>query len=106
MSWVNPKDHHRADILACKGLRLIKSANANIYHWVAAEIVGTLSILDTVDVVTKVVITVGNPLDLAILPVGMKERVYNSCEDVRFLFTSVSSLVWGYFHLSLIFRLS
>ncbi|CAI8607325.1 unnamed protein product [Vicia faba] len=78
VSWASLDDYRRADILAYKGLLLIELAHANIYHWVATEIVETPSILNIVDVVTKVIITIRNPLDWEILPIAPDEKIYNS----------------------------
>lgn len=36
VSWINPGDHHRADVLAHKGIQLVESSKTHIYHWVAA----------------------------------------------------------------------
>lgn len=76
--WISPGDHHKASVLARKGLRLIKSVKANRYHFVAIEIVGTPYVLNIVDVETKIDIMVGNPPDWVILPVGLEERVCNT----------------------------
>lgn len=70
--------YYKADEVASKGLQLVEPNNTNRYHWVAAEVVGTLSILNNVEVITNVVITVDNPSDWSVLPVGLKERIYIS----------------------------
>lgn len=83
VSWATPNDHHqRDDILACKGLRLIESDNVNRYHWVTGKIVRTLSILNTIEVVTKADITVGNPSDWSIVPIGPEKRICSSFERI------------------------
>lgn len=48
MFWINPGDHHIVDVLAHKGIRLIKATNVSRYHWIVALIVGTMSFLDTI----------------------------------------------------------
>lgn len=54
--------------------------NVNKYYLVAAEIIWTPSVLNTIDIVTEVDITVGNIPYLEIIPVGPNERVCNSFE--------------------------
>lgn len=80
MSWVNLGDHHKVDVLAHKGLRLIKSANVNKYYWMATEIVGTSFVLNTIEVVTQADITVGNSPYWAILLIDSDEMVCGSFE--------------------------
>lgn len=81
-------------MLTHKGLRLVEPANANRYPWVAFEVVGTPSVLNTTEVVAKTDITVGNPSDSLILPVGLRERICSSFEGCfvhlyEFLFTKL-----------------
>lgn len=80
VSWANPDDHHRADVLSRKCLQLIELKNANRYHWTTVEIVETSFVLNTINVIIQTNITIGNPLDWPILPIGLDERVCNSFE--------------------------
>lgn len=75
ISWVNPRDHHINDVLARKGIRLIESANASRYHWVATKIVRSSSVLSTIEVVIQSNIIICDMADWAILLVGLDERV-------------------------------
>lgn len=84
MSWVNNGDHHRADVFDRKGLGLIDPFNANRCHWVASEIVGTHSILNTTEVVTQANVTIDDSLDWVIPPVGLDKRVCSFLEDYLF----------------------
>lgn len=52
-------------------------ANANRYHWVAAEVVETPSVLNTVKSIEKDDIMVGGPSDWLIFPVGKEEKIRN-----------------------------
>lgn len=80
MTWVNPSDHHRADILARKGLLLIESSNASRYHWVAVEIVRTRFVLNNVKAITQADITVDDSSNYMIMLVMSDERVCSSFE--------------------------
>lgn len=80
MSWVSLGDHHRADVLIRRGLRLIKSDNATIYHWMTSKIVGTPYVLNIMNAVTQANITISNPPDWEIPLVGPEMRVCSSFE--------------------------
>lgn len=75
VSWVNLGNYHRVDVLARKGIRLIEPNNMSRYHWVAAEIVRTPSILNTIEFITQSNITVRDSPDWVIFPIGSDERV-------------------------------
>ena len=65
--WIRPDDHFKVDELTHKGNRLIEPYNANRYHWVSTEVVGTPSIMDTVATITNVSFLVDNPSDWLVL---------------------------------------
>lgn len=67
VSWIRSRDRYKAEELVCNRLWLVKLANANRYHWVSTEVVGTPSILNTIEATTDVNIRVRNPLDWSIM---------------------------------------
>lgn len=80
ISWIIPDDHFKAVELARRGLRLVESDNANKYHLVATEAVGTPSILNIVEAITNTDIMVTIPLDWFILLIKSMERICSSFE--------------------------
>lgn len=70
----------------------------------AAKVIGTPSILNTPETIEKDDITVGNPSDWLILPIGQSRGNATPLRVVRFLYTNVFSLGWGYAWPSLILR--
>lgn len=80
VSLINLGDYYKSDVLAHNGFWIIESTNVNRYHWIAGEVVGTPSVLNIVEAITEVDITVGNPSDWLILPLSPGERIYHSFE--------------------------
>lgn len=106
VSWISPTIHYRACELARKGLRLVEPTNANRYHSVVVEVIGTLFILNSFKIITSVDIIVGIPSDLLTRSVGPNEGYVALMRVVLFLCINSSSPGWGYIFLSLILRWS
>lgn len=78
MSWISLADHFKVDELAWTRLRLIELDNSNQYHWLAAKVVGTPSILNIAKAITNADIMVDNYSIWSVLLVGPLERMCSS----------------------------
>lgn len=60
-SWLKPNEHSKVDELSLKGVTLVELAYVSKYRWVAAEMVGILSILSIETAIHTANIVVEDP---------------------------------------------
>lgn len=75
VSWLKCAILFKVNDLAQRSVTLVKLTDASKYNWIVAEVVRTLSIINTKVDIRVVVVTVGDPSDWSVIPVDLEKMI-------------------------------